>query len=471
MFSSLSDAAEYIRKEEVEVLDLKYIDFSGRWRHVTLPATTEAFKLLEQGVGFDGSSVGYKKIHSGDMAIIPDYETAFIDPFWNRKTLSFICDIVEAESRQVSAFDPRELARRAEKYLGRLGWVDKSYWGPELEFNIFDGVSYGIGKTHSSYKIFTQEIVGNSTESTHGFHIIPMRGYHVTPPADSYYDLRSDMAGYLEAVGVKIKYHHHEVGGAGEMEIELPMGSLLETGDRIMLIKYVAKMVGQKWGKSVTFMPKPVYGDGGNGMHVHQNLWKGNDNIFYDQAGYSGLSNNALSYIAGLFEHAQALVALTNPSSNSYRRLVPGFEAPTNLFFSAGNRSAAVRIPKYATAEQDKRIEFRPPDASCNIYFCLTAQLLAGLDGVEKNMDSSAYGPIDEDIHSWSEERMKQIRSLPASLDETLDGLKHDHEFLLQGEVFSKEVINSWIEYKIKEELKPLHERPHPFEFALYYGV
>ncbi|MGD2126803.1 MAG: type I glutamate--ammonia ligase [Desulfobacteraceae bacterium] len=471
MFASLSDAEQFITSENIEILDLKYIDFGGRWRHVTLPASTRSLALLDKGVGFDGSSVGYKKIHSGDMALIPDLSTAVIDPFWKRKALSFICDIVEADSKQTFAFDPRNLARRAEEYLSRLGWVDKSYWGPELEFNVFDKVSYSIGVTQSSYEIRSGELSGDSEYSNNGFHILPMRGYHATPPTDSSYEMRSEIAAYLEEMGIEVKYHHHEVGGAGELEIELPMAGLLESGDRIMLIKYVAKMIGRKWGKSVTFMPKPIYGDGGNGMHVHQNLWKGNRNLFYDRNGYSGLSAVALSYITGLLEHAPALLAFTNPSTNSYRRLVPGFEAPTNLFFSAGNRSSAIRIPTYATTEEEKRIEFRTPDATCNIYFCLAAQLLAGLDGIAKKMQPEDYGPIDEDIHTWSKEKIRRIKSLPASLEEALEGLKRNHEFLLRGEIFSQDLLHSWIEYKIKEELNPIRERPHPFEFALYYDA
>ena len=470
MFTSLSDAKKYISMENVEILDLKYIDLNGRLRHVTLPASTFGPALLEEGVGFDGSSVGYKKTHSGDMVLIPDLSTAMIDPFWERKTISFICEIVEADSRQPFPFAPRNLAKRAEEHLAQMGWVDRSSWGPELEFNIFDKVSFNIGINQSGYRIVSEESIFDSEDSNNGFHILPMQGYHAIPPADAFYELRSEIMTHLESIGIEIKYHHHEVG-AGEFEIEIPMGNLLETGDKVILIKYVAKMMGRKWGKSVTFMPKTIYGDGGNGMHVHQTLWKGNCNLFYDQRGYSGLSDIALSYITGLLEHAPALLAFTNPSTISYRRLVPGFEAPTNLFFSAGNRSAAIRIPKYATTEDTKRIEFRPPDATCNIYFCLTAHLLAGLDGIEKKMEPGDYGPIDEDIHTWPEEKIRKVKALPASLDEALEGLKHDHEFLLRGEIFSRELIESWIEYKINKEIRPLGERPHPYEFALYYDV
>jgi glutamine synthetase len=470
MFASFPDTNQFIVKEKVEIVDLKYSDLNGRLRHVTLPSSSFNPALLEEGVGFDASSVGYKKTHSGDMVLIPDLSTAMIDPFWERKTLSFMCDIVEADSKQPLHSAPRNIAKRAEQYLSQMGWVDQSSWGPELEFNIFSEVSYNIGINHSGYSIVSGESVFDSEDSKNGFRILPMQGYHAAPPTDTFYELRSEIMAHLESIGIKIKYHHHEVG-AGEFEIEIPMGNLLETADRIMLIKYVAKMTGKRHGKSVTFMPKTIYGDGGNGMHVHQTLWKGKHNLFFDKSGYSGLSNTALAYITGLFEHAPALLAYTNPSTISYRRLVPGFEAPTNLFFSAGNRSAAIRIPKYATSEHDKRIEFRPPDATSNIYLCLTALLLAGLDGIEKKMEPGEYGPIDEDIHTWPEEKLKKIKSLPVSLDEALDGLKNDHEFLLRGDIFSKEQIESWIEYKLKKELNPIRDRPHPYEFALYYDV
>ena len=471
MFTSSSEAKEYIKTEKIEVLDLKYVDFNGRWRHVSLPASTFDSELLKEGVGFDGSSVGYKKTHSGDMVVIPDLSTGMIDPFWERKTLSFICTIAEADSKQPSSFDPRNVAKRAEEYLRNLGWVSKSCWGPELEFYIFDKVLYDVSVTHPGYQIISGESIWDPEGLNNGFQILPMQGYHAMAPADTHYELRSEIAAHLEAMGIRVKYHHHEVGGGGEAEIEIPMGGLLESSDRIMLIKYVAKMVGRRRSKSVTFMPKPIYGAGGNGMHVHQALWKENRNLFFDPKGYGGLSSIALSYIAGLFEHAPSLLAFTNPSTNSYRRLVPGFEAPTNLFFSLGNRSAAIRIPKYVTTEEEKRIEFRPPDATCNIYFCLTAKLLAGLDGVRKKSDSSLYGPIDEDIHTWPEEIIKKVKSLPKNLEEALEGLTCDHEFLFQDDIFSQELIDSWIEYKIKRELNQIRGRPHPFEFALYYDV
>lgn len=472
MFNSYSDAKDYIRKEKVKQLDLKYFDFNGRWRHVTIPASAFNSTLIKEGVGFDGSSVGFKKAHSSDMALlIPDLSTAIIDPFYEWRTLGFICEAVEADTRQSFPSDPRNLAKRAEKFLGQLNWADNSQWGPELEFNIFEHVSFDNKMNQSGYQIDSDEAYFGSKDRSSGYQIYPGEGYHAIPPADTLYDLRSEIAAHLEAMGIEIKYHHHEVGMGGQVEIEIPMGGLLETADTIMLIKYVAKMTGRKRGKSVTFMPKPLYGDSGNGMHVHQNLWKGKQNLFYDKNGYSGLSGIALNYIAGLFEHSTSLMAFTNPSTNSYRRLDPRFEAPTHLFFSAGNRIAAVRIPEYASSEESKRIEFRSPDATCNIYFCLAAQLLAGLDGIEKKLKSGKYGPFDENIHAWPEEKLKQIKILPLSLEEALEGLNNDYEYLLKGGVFSRKMIDSWIEFKMNREIDTMRQRPHPYEFALYYDA
>jgi len=472
MFASFSDTRDFIKKEKVEVLDLKYIDFNGRWRHVTIPASAFNRSLLKEGVGFDGSSVGFKKIHSSDMALlIPDLSTAIIDPFWERKTLGFICETVEADTRQPFPFDPRNVAKHAEEYLSRLDWVDLSQWGPELEFNIFDKVNYKIEKNQSSYYIDSGEAIFGSDDLISGHQILPGEGYHAMPPADTLHELRSEIAAHLESMGIEIRYHHHEVGRAGQVEIEIPMGGLLKSADTVMLIKYVAKMTGRKWGKSVTFMPKPLHGDSGNGLHFHQNLWKGKHNIFYDKKGYGGLSDIALFYIAGLFEHSTALMALACPSINSYRRLDPRFEAPTHLFYSAGNRTAAVRIPEYASTEETKRIEFRPPDASCNVYYCMTAQLLAGLDGIEKKKKSRNYGPFDENIHTWPDKKINKLKTLPLSLGEALEGLKQDHDFLFRNEIFSRELIESWIEYKTKRELIPIRGMPHPYEFALYYDV
>jgi len=472
MFSTYSDVKKFIEKEQVEAIDLRYVDLRGQWRHVTLPASDYGYAMLREGVGFDGSSVGFKKAYASDMALLaPDLSTAMIDPFCQRKTLAFISEMVEADSRAPSPLDPRGVARRAEQHLAKLDWVDTSMWGPEMEFNVLDGVSFNIGLSQSGYQIHSCEATLESGDGLCGPRILPSDGYHAMPPADSLYNLRAEIAAHLEAIGIEIKYHHHEGGSAGQMEIEIPLDGLLKAADTVMLIKYVAKMVSRKWGRSATFMPKPIPGDNGNGMHVHQSLWKGKRNLFFSENGYGGLSDIALSYIAGLLAHGPALLAFTSPSTNSFRRLVPGFEAPTHLFFSIGNRTAAVRIPAYANTEETKRIEFRPPDASCNIYFCLAAQLLAGLDGIGRKIESGDYGPFDEDIHTWPEERLVKLKAVPGSLGEALEELRHDHDFLLQGQVFSQQLIEIWIEYKTKHELIPMQERPHPYEFALYFDA
>lgn len=472
MFTSFTEGKKFIEKENIEVIDLKYIDFNGRWRHVTLPVSAFNDKLFIEGVGFDGSIVGYRKAHVSDMAIIiPDLSTAMIDPFWERKALSFICWIVDADSKESYQLGPRGVAKRAENYLGQIGWVDQSNWGPELEFNVFDKVSYRIQMDQAGYQIISNEAMFGADELGDGSKISPTNGYHAMPPADMLYNLRDEMTVYLQNMGIEIKYHHHEGGSAGQVEIEVPMGGLLKTADNVMLIKYVAKMVSQKHGKTVTFMPKPVSGDSGSGMHVHQNLWKEKRNLFYDSSAYGGLSDVALSYIAGLFDHAPALLAFTNPSTNSYRRLVPGLGAPTHLYYSVGNRTAAIRVPKYAASEETKRIEYRPPDATCNIYFCLAAQLLAGLDGIEKKRDAKEFGPIDDDIHKWSPERFNQVKALPLNLGAALEALKEDHDFLYQGDVFSQELIEAWIDYKTHKELIPMQGHPHPYEFTLYFDA
>ncbi len=471
LLESTEDIISYVAREGVEMVDLRYVDIAGRLRHVTLPAPSLSGTMLRHGIGFSVSSVGYSKTAGDDLVLVPDAFTAFLDPFCRRKTLALFCCITDPTTREPFSQDPRALAQRAESHLSSLGWVDKGLWGPELEFFVFEHVALDLAENHSGYRVSSAERIPPVDDQADGYHLRPMGGYHAMTPTDKGFDLRSEIAAYLEALGVPVKYHHHEVGATGEMEIELPMGGLLETADRVILTKYVAKMVGQRWGKSITFMPKPVYGDGANGMHVHQMLRKGGLNLFSDPEGYAGVSHYALWYTAGLLSHAPALLAFTNPSTNSYRRLLPGFQAPTNLFFSRGNRSAAVRIPGYATQHEDKRIEFRPPDATCNIYFALAAQLLAGLDGIARRMDFARFGPIDENVHEWPENKRKSLMGLPANFEQALEGLKQDRSFLQAGGVFPPELIDSWIDYKVRQELVPVQERPHPFELALYFDT
>ncbi len=473
MFQSYEQAARHIQEHHIELVDFKFCDLWGRWRHLTLPADQFTPVVLEYGIGFDGSAVGLKSVKAGDMVLVPDLSTAFLDPFWKAATLSFICSTYEADTHEIFPNDPRNIALRAEAYLRASGIADRSLWGPEFEFYIFDSVAFDSGVNHASYRLDSNEADWNSATGGHG-HYIPLHGgYHASPPKDQLYNLRSEIALHLQKMGVPVKYHHHEVGGPGQSEIETPLMGLLAAGDATMLVKYAAKMTAQAYGKTVTFMPKPLYGEAGSGMHFHQHLFKGEQNLFYDPNGYGCLSQTAFCYIGGLLKHGAALLAFTNPSTNSYRRLVPGFEAPVNAFFSLGNRSAAVRIPKYANQPATARIEFRPPDATCNVYLALAAQLLAGLDGIANGLDARqlGFGPIDENIFTWSEAQRARIQKLPASLREALEALAQDHDFLLAGGVFRSELIEQWIQYKLEHEYYQVRNRPHPYEMNLYFDV
>lgn len=472
MFNTFEEAHLYIQKNHLAMIDLKFSDLIGRWHHVTLPAKQFNEHLMRDGVGFDGSSVGLRSVKAGDMVMLPDLSTAFHDPFWEMPTISFICSAYEADTKEPFSRDPRNIAVRAENYLKKLGFSDESRWGPEYEFYVFDSVSFENKINSASYCVESNEADWQSAKGGHG-HLIPIHGgYHAIPPKDQLYNLRSEISLMLESMHIEIKYHHHEVGGPGQCEIETPMMGLLRSGDATQIVKYVTKMTAYRHQKTVTFMPKPLHGEAGNGMHFHQQLFKAGKNLFYDPDGYGKLSQMALHYIAGLLLHGPAILAFTNPSTNSYRRLVPGFEAPVNSFFSLGNRSAAIRVPKYADQPETARFEFRPPDATCNIYLALAVQLLAGLDGVLKELDprEAGFGPFDENIFHWSEEQRKAIKPLPTSLRESLDALERDHEFLLQGDVFDSGQIAEWIKVK-REEFINVRNRPHPYEVAMYFDV
>lgn len=473
MFQSFDQAQRYVDEHQIQLVDLKFCDLWGRWHHLTVPASQFVPGLMESGIGFDGSAVGLKSVKAGDMVLVPDLTTGMLDPFWQVPTLSLICTTLEADTHAVFANDPRNIALRAEAYLRETGIADRSMWGPEFEFYIFDDVAFDNGVNHSSYRLDSDEADWNSATGGHG-HYIPLHGgYHAIPPKDQLFNLRSEMTLHMESMGVPVKYHHHEVGGPGQSEIETPMMRLIHAGDGTMIIKYTSKMTAHSHGKTVTFMPKPLYGEAGSGMHFHQHLFKDGKNVFYDAQGYGCLSQTALYYIGGLLSHGPALLGLTNPSTNSYRRLVPGFEAPVNAFFSLGNRSAAVRIPKYANQPDTVRIEFRPPDATGNVYLTLAAQLLAGLDGIRRQIDptEAGFGPIDANIFAWSDAQRSNIKQLPSSLEDALHALQIDHEFLLAGDVFSKELIQQWIDFKMEHESLQVRNRPHPYEMSLYFDV
>jgi len=471
-FRSFDDAAAFIRDRGIAMVDLKFCDLWGRWHHVTLPASRFTPALLEKGVGFDGSSVGFKAISAGDMVMRPDLEAGFVDPFYEVPTLSFICSTLEADTRHLFPYDPRNIARRAEAFLKESGVADRSVWGPEFEFYLFDGVSFENAINVGSYRVESKEGAWHSRALGSGYTIPEHGGYHAIPPQDHLHNARTAIATNLEEMGVEVKYHHHEVGGPGQCEIEIPLLPLAQATDAILLVKYVVRMTAIKLGMTATFLPKPLHGEAGSGLHFHQCLWKGDRNVFHDPKGYGTLSETGRQFVAGLLAHGGAVMALTNPSTNSYRRLVPGYEAPVSAIFSLGNRSAAIRIPKYANRPESTRFEFRPPDATLNPYLAVAAQLMAGLDGIAKRMDPTAlgFGPVDEDIFSWPASQRATIKALPTSLGQAMDALEADHDFLLAGGVFDDDLLERWIARKRKEEREVLN-RPHPFEVELYYDL
>ncbi len=471
MFDTLESVKDFIAENGVKVIDLKFTDLWGGWHHLTLPASQFTQELMHEGIGFDASSVGFRSVKSGDMVLIPNLETGVMDPFWDERALSFISTAYEADTKELYAHDPRNIALKAETYMRSLGVADRSIWGPEFEFYIFNSVSFENQINASGYRVHSEEVNWKPNLDGDGFFNALHGGYHAAPPRDRYYNLRAKITSHLEGMNVPVKYHHHEVGGPGQMEIEVPLMGILDAGDAGMLIKYATKMAAQKAGVTATFMPKPLFGEAGNGLHFHQYLAQGGKNVFYDPDGYAKLSKTAFHYIAGLLVHGRALLALTNPITNSYKRLVPGFEAPVNAFFSLGNRSAAIRIPKYANKPDTTRIEFRPPDAACNIYLALAAQLMAGLDGIKRQLDPTelGFGPIDANVFDWTSSEREQIMSLPGSLEEALEALENDHDFLLEGDVFSEELLQKWIDRKREKDIPQIRNRPHPYEIEMYF--
>jgi len=472
MFETLDQVMALIRERSLEMVDLKFCDLWGRWRHVTIPAGSFGPRIMDRGIAFDGSSVGFASVQAGDMVMVPDLATGWVDPFCEVPTLSFICTTLDARTRELFPLDPRSIARRAERFLGDSGIATDSLWGPEFEFYIFDGVAYENGMNVASYRVHSEEGDWHSHETGSGYTIPRHGGYHAIPPQDHLFDLRSRICSCLASLGVPVKYHHHEVGGPGQCEIETPMLPLLAAADAALITKYVVRMTAIREGMTATFMPKPLFGEAGSGMHCHQRLQSGGVNLFFDAQGYGSIGELGRHYIAGLLEHGAAILAFTNPSTNSYRRLVPGFEAPVSAIYSLGNRSSAIRIPSYANDPASARIEFRPPDATANPYLALAAQLMAGLDGIRRRLDPGelGFGPVDEDIFHWDESRRAQIRALPTSLDEAVDALEEDHGFLTEGGVFPSELIDRWVERKRWEQRQVRH-RPHPYEIELYYDL
>jgi glutamine synthetase len=473
----IEQVLQLAHRESVESVDIKYTNLFGGLHHISMPVSLLTPKLFEIGVGFDGSSVpGFSQPGGSDLRLLPDPATVWIDPFWDARTISFIGQVRQTDRLTPLSFDPREIARKAEMCMVQSRIADQSIWGPEFEFYIFDAVHYENGISRAGYEIISGEADWGSSSrdgDNYAYPIPRKGGYHSAPPQDRYFNLRQRMTDLAGKANIEIKYHHHEVGSAGQSEIEILSEPLVLAGDHAVLLKYICKMAALSEGRCVTFMPKPLYNEAGSGMHFHQQLFKAGSPLFYDESGYAGLSQTALYYIGGLLAHGPALLGLTNPSTNSYKRLVPGFEAPVKAIFGLGNRAAAIRIPKYATDPMEKRMEFRPPDATCNVYLAMAAQLLAGLDGIKNQIDPTAcgFGPYDTDVTKLPEHEKSKISSLPISLIEALHALEMDHEFLLAGEVFSEDLIQRWIKSKLDNDERQVRDRPHPYEMKLYFDA
>ena len=473
MFSSPEEVLAYIKEEDVVFVDVRFTDLPGVQQHFNVPAKTVDEDFFKDGQLFDGSSIrGFQGIAESDMQLIPDVATAYIDPFRVEKTLCMNFSIVNPRTGEPYHRDPRGVAQRAEEYLASTGIADTAFFAPEAEFFIFDDVRYESTPQRSFYSVDSEEAWWNSARQDEGGnlgHKTPVKGgYFPVSPVDKQADLRDAICVALDQVGLEVERSHHEVGAAGQAEINYRFNTLTHSADDLLKFKYIVKGVAEAFGKSATFMPKPVFGDNGSGMHCHQSLWNGGEPLFYDEKGYANLSDTARWYIGGLLKHASAILAFTNPTVNSYRRLVKGFEAPVNMVYSQGNRSAAIRIPITGSNPKAKRLEFRAPDASANPYLAFAAQLMAGLDGIRNRIEPAE--PIDKDLYELPAEEAKDIQKAPGSLDEALEALEEDHEFLLAGDVFTEDLIQAWIEYKREVEILPLSIRPNPYEFELYYS-
>ena len=463
---------KFVKDNGVEIIDLRFTDIPGQWQHFSIIPSGLTTDSFEEGIGFDGSSIrGFQAIQESDMVLIPDPNEYFLDPFTAHKTLNIICDVKDPITGEPYRRDPRFIAHKAEAYVRSTGLADTAYFGPEAEFFIFDNVRFGQTSNSGFYEIDSDEGIwnsGNDETRTLGYRPRHKEGYFPVPPVDSLQDIRSEMLLTMKQAGIEVEVHHHEVSTAGQAEIDMRFNTLTRMADNLMMLKYITKNVAVKHNKSVTFMPKPLFGDNGTGMHVHQSLWKAGKPLFYGN-GYANLSEMALYYIGGLLKHAAALCAITNPTTNSYHRLVPGFEAPVNLAYSQRNRSASVRIPMYSKSPKAKRVEFRVPDLSTNAYLAFPALLMAGIDGIINKIDPGE--PLDKDIYDLSPEELSNVPSTPGSLEESLKALERDHEFLLRGDVFTEDLISTWIKYKMANEVKQVALRPHPYEFMMYYDI
>jgi glutamine synthetase len=467
--TSVSEVLHLARESGVQIVDLRFVDLPGQAQHFSVPVKELSENLFIDGIGFDGSSIrGFQHIHESDMLLMPDPSTAYVDPTLEVPTLIVVCDVVEPGSREPYSRDPRFVARKAERFLAETGIATTSFWGPEIEFYIFDSLRFGQSGHRGFYEIDSDEGIWNSERNgtaNLAHRPRPKEGYFPVPPLDKFQDLRSRMVLNLQAAGIDVEVQHHEVGGPGQAEIDIRYGTLLQTADKVLKYKYIVKQTAARGGHVVTFMPKPLFGDNGSGMHTHQSLWKDGTNIFYDEAGYALLSETARHYIGGLLAHAHAVLAFAAPTTNSYRRLVPGYEAPINLVYSQRNRSACIRIPTYFTTPEARRLEFRSPDPTCNPYLSFSAQLLAGIDGIINRIEPPA--PLDKDIYELPPEEKEGIAGTPGTLEEALDALEADQQFLYRGGVFTPDLVEAHVAFR-RAAAREVALRPHPYEFYLY---
>ncbi len=471
--AGVEEVLRTIAEAGVAMVDVRFTDLLGGWQHFTVPAEELTEASFREGLGFDGSSIrGFQQIHESDMLLFPDPASAFVDPVLRVRTLALICDVRDPVTGLPYTRDPRFIARKAEAYLPKSGIATASFWGPEAEFYIFNSLRFAEGANQAFYEIDSEEGIWNSGRNgtpNGAYRPRTKEGYFPVPPTDRFQDLRSEIVLRLRDAGVPVEVHHHEVGTAGQTEIDMRFGALVQMADQVQIYKYIVRNACQQAGYLATFMPKPLLGDNGSGMHVHQSLWKDGTNLFFDETGYGGLSEIARHYIGGLIAHAPALLAFCAPTTNSYRRLVPGYEAPINLMYSQRNRSAICRIPMYSKSPKSKRIEFRAPDPTANPYLAFPALLMAGLDGIRRQLEPPA--PIDKDLYHLDAEERAGVRNTPGSLGEVLDALEADHAFLLEGDVFTADVIQTWLDWKREKEVAPMALRPHPYEFFLYHDA
>lgn len=476
MFKKFSEVQDYCKKNDVKMVDFMMVDLNGRWRHLTMPVGRFTEDTMTYGIGFDGSNYGFASVEKSDMVFIPDIATAWMDCFAPVPTLSMIGDVYVIDLPENRRFDqdPRNVAIHAEEYMRSTGIADEMRIGPEFEFHVFDKVQYSLEPNDTRFTIDTDQAEWNTGMGGDnlGYKVSHKGGYHIAPPLDVLYGLRSRISMMMEDRGIQVKYHHHEVGGPGQLEIEVEFGTMLEMADKTMMTKYIIKNAAIQEGKTATFMPKPIYDEAGNGMHVHMHLFKDGKPLFYDADGYSQLSDTALYFIGGLLTHARSLCAFTNPSTNSFKRLVPGYEAPVTIGYATSNRSAVIRIPAYAKDPKSKRFELRSPDGTCNPYYAYSAILMAGLDGIKKKIDpqKAGYGPYDFNLYTLSKEQQAKIQFLPTNLDEALDALEADHEYLTEGGVFPMHLIETWIDNKRKDTNK-YNKMPQPVEFSMYFDL